>query len=319
MIRAFMKTVALGICLMLPLAATAAGKELYTVGGAPLGGTYYPAAVGLAELITKYVPDAEGRVEVTGGTVQNPVLMEQGELQLGLANADMAYFALKGMPPFKSEMPSLRGLFIGLAPGTVQYTVMEESGIKSIADLKGKRVAVGPQGNSSGLLFVKVLEFYGMKASDVTMSFLSFSDGVNELLDGHVDMAIVQAGLPAPGLQEAFAGPKKIAIMSFPVEDRDRFLTEHPYYIPMDITPKHYEQLSENVITFATSNMVMVREDVPEQKVYEITAAVFDHLEEFYKAHPTIRNVTLEDGAKTPIPLHPGAARYFTEKGVMPR
>ncbi len=300
----------------LVFAHEAKARELLTLGAAPLGGSYYPTAVGLADLIGKYSP-VDIRVEVTGGTVDNPQLMDQGELQLGLANTDMAYFAYNGQPPFPKKLPSLRALFGGLAPGTVQYVVRDNSSIQAIKDLKGKRVAVGPQGNSSGLLFLKVLAYYGLSASDVSLSFLSFSDGVSEMANGHVDMAIVQAGLPSPGLQEVFSGPVKIRILSFPEQDLKGFLQEHPYYVPMRITKAHYPQLEREVSTFATSNMVLVRSSLANDLVYAITAAVFDHLEDFRAVHPSARSVTLEKAADVPVPLHEGAARYFREKGVL--
>ncbi|CAK7004486.1 MAG: hypothetical protein DELT_00175 [Desulfovibrio sp.] len=296
------------------LAAPSLAKDtLITIGAAPLGGTYYPAGIALAEIIAKYVPGLDARVEVTGGTMENPMLMQMGELQMGLANADVAFFAYKGMPPFKTPFTDIRGLFAGLAPGVVQYAVLADSGIKSIKDLAGKRVAVGPQGNSSGLLFLKVLEFYGMGPETITRSYVSFADGVSELLDGHVDMAIVQAGVPAPGLQEAFAGPARIDIISFPENERDAFLTKHPYYIPYHIPKGSYTGLGKDVTTFATQNMVLVHASLPEKTVYTITKAVFEHLADLHAAHPTLRSVALEGAAKTPIPLHEGAERFFKE------
>jgi TRAP transporter TAXI family solute receptor len=204
-------------------------------------------------------------------------------------------------------------MFSSLAPGVVQYAVLEESGIKTVKDLAGKRVAIGPQGNSSGPLFMNVLEFYGMTASDVTRSYVSFADGVSELLDGHVDMAIVQAGVPAPGLQEAFAGPKAIRIISFPEKERDEFLEKYLYYIPYTIPKESYTRLPEIVITFATQNIVLVHAALSKDTVYAITKAVFEHLPDIYAAHPTMRSVTLNGAAKTPIPLHEGSVRFFKE------
>ena len=295
-----------------------AEEKLLTIGAAPLGGTYYPAAIAIADIIAKYVPKTAARVEVTGGTMENPALMQEGELQLGLANADVAFFAFNGQPPFKKPLSDLRALFVGLAPGVVQYAVTEESGITAIKDLVGKRVAVGPQGNSSGLLFTKVLNFYGLGVSDVTRSFVSFSDGVSELVDGHVDMAIVQAGLPAPGLQEAFTGPRAIRIISFPEKERDAFLRQYPYYIPVTIPKATYSKMDGDVTTLATQNLVLVHATLPEELVYTITKAIFEHLPELYAAHPSLRSVTLETAARSPIPLHAGSLRYFKEMAVMP-
>ena len=311
-------TVWLTVCLTAGLPASAnAAQKLLTIGGAPMGGTYYPAALALADIIARHVPETDARVEVTGGTMENPPLMQQGELQLCLANADVAYFAFHGETPFKRPMPDLRALFVGLAPGVVQYAVLEESGIRSIPDLKGKRVAVGPQGNSSGLLFLKMLQFYGIGTAEVTRSFVSFADGVSELLDGHVDMAIVQAGLPAPGLQEAFAGGRGVRILSFPEKERDAFLQKYPYYIPATIPEAVYTGMTGDVTTLATRNMVLVHAALDDDTVHAVTKAVFEHLDELYAAHPSLRSVTLETASETPIPLHEGARRYFRERNVI--
>lgn len=308
----------LAVCLTAGGAAPAnAAQKLLTIGGAPMGGTYYPAAIALADIINKYVPEANARVEITGGTMENPALMQQGELQLGLANADVAYFAFHGEPPFRRALPDLRALFVGLAPGVVQYAVLGDSGIRSIQDLKGKRIAVGPQGNSSGLLFSKMLDFYNIRAADVSRSFISFADGVSALLDGHVEMAIVQAGLPAPGLQEAFASRDNIRILSLPEKERDAFLQTYPYYIPATIPKGTYPKMDEDVTTLATRNMVLVHADLDDDIVYAVTKAVFEHLDELYAAHPSLRSVTLETAPETPIPLHQGARRYFRERAVL--
>lgn len=300
------------------LAAPSYAGTLLTLGAAPLGGTYYPAAVAIADIITKHVPGTDVRVEVTGGTMENPALMQQGELQLGLANADAAFFAFYGKSPFGAPLGDLRALFIGLAPGVVHYAVTDESGIVTIKDLAGKCVAVGPQGNSSGLLFTKILNFYGLRDSDLTRSFVSFSDGVNELVDGHVDMAVVQAGLPAPALQEAFAGRQKIRILSFPEDERDAFLREYPYYIPATIPKSAYRGMDADVTTLATQNMVLVHASLPEELVYAITKAIFEHLPELHAAHPSLRAVTLEAAGRSPIPLHEGALRYFRQMAALP-
>ncbi|BAS28232.1 C4-dicarboxylate ABC transporter substrate-binding protein [Limnochorda pilosa] len=297
--------------------AAGARSQLITVASGPLGGAYYPVGVGIGEMVKKYVPGLESRVEVTGGTVENPALLQQGDAEIGIANAHIAYFAYHGMKPFPAEFSDLRGLFIGLAPGAAQYVVMADSGIRSIRDLKGKRVAVGPPGNSSFLVFENVLDYFGLSIKDVRPSYISFAEGVSALLDGHVDMAIVQAGIPSPAVQEAFAGTKKIQLMSLTEEERNGFLEQYPYFSGIDITSQYYPQLTATVRTIATSNMVMVTSRMDEETVYQITAAIFDHLDEFYQVHPVARWVTLEDAAKTPIPLHPGAARYFREKGVL--
>ena len=300
------------------LASLSYAQHLITLGAAPLGGTYYPTGIALADILAKHIPNMDIRVEVTGGTIENPALMQQGELQMGLANADIAFFAYTGQAPFKEPLCDLRALFVGLAPGVVQYTVLAESEIRSIKDLAGKRIAVGPQGNSSGLLFAKILDFYGLSLGDVTRSFVSFSDGVSELMDGHVDMAIVQAGLPSPGLQEAFSGYSQVRILPFSDAERDAFLLKNPYYIPVTIPKNTYSGMTEDVPTLATQNMVLVHASLPNDLVYAMAKAIFEHLPELCAAHPSLRSISLDHAAKSPIPLHEGALRYFNELKALP-
>lgn len=316
--KALATVLAMALVLVFAAASPAGAQILLTLGAAPLGGTYYPAGIAIGDIITRNVPGVDIRVEVTGGTMENPALMQQGELQLGLANADVAFFAYNGKPPFRKPLHDLRGMFGGLAPGVVQYAVLADSGIYGIRDLAGKRVAVGPQGNSSGLLFLKILDFYGLNVNEVTRSFVSFADGVSELVDGHVDMAIVQAGLPSPGLQEASNGHRDIRILSFPPAERDAFLREHPYYIPYTIPKATYAKMTADVITLATQNMVLAHVSLSDDLVYAMTKAVFEHLPELYATHPSLRSVTVKTGPISPIPLHPGAKRYFTEISALP-
>lgn len=293
------------------------GKKIpIAVATASMGGTYYPVGVGIAEILNTKVASVEARVEVTGGTVENPGLVNSGNSEIGLANTDMAYYALNGQSPFKEKMPNLRGLFNGLAPGVVHYVVMENSGINKLADLKGKRIAVGPQGNSTSLFFRNVILELGMTWEDIKPSYLSFSDGVSALIDGKVDMAIVAAGLPSPAIKEIAATKKAFKILEFDNEFASAFLKKYPFYIRYNIPASTYG-LKADVQTVATQNMVMINSLLNEKLVYEITKAIFENIDILYKSHPSATNVKLESAWNTPIPLHPGAEKYFKEKGVI--
>lgn len=291
-------------------------KTAISIATAGMGGAYYPVGVGLSEIFTSYVPEVESRVEVTGGTVENPGLVDLGDAEIGLANKDMAYFAYEGSEPFDQKHENLRGLFNGLAPGVVHYAVLESSGIKTLSDLKGKKIAVGPQGNSTSLFLRKVLETLGYSWNDITPSYLSFSEGMQALADGKVDMAIASAGPPVSAIQELAATGKAFRLLAFDDEFRAKFLAAYPYYIEYTI-PKDVYNLPEDVVTVATQNMVMVNVDVDEELVYKMTKAIFEHLDMLVAASPSASFVTLEDAPQTNIPLHPGAERYFKEAGVL--
>ncbi len=307
-------------CLLLLLLAAPAARaaDILTIASGPMGGAYYPAGVGLGELIGKHVPEVSPRVEVTAGAIENPSLLAMEEADVGITNSDTAYFAANGMPPFSGKIENIAAMFNGLAPGGFQYIVLEDSPIKTIRDLPGKRIAVGPQGNSSSLNLRELMAFYGDSYDDIHPNYLPVSDGVEQMLDGHVDMAIVQAGIPAPAIQEAFASGKKIRFIEFPDEDRKKVVEQFPYFRPIDLTKEYYPSLGDDIVEiFCTNNIVIVRKDLPEDLVYKMTAAIFDNLEDFHKVHPAARWVSFENATETPIPLHPGAARYFKEKGYL--
>ena len=301
------------------IAATFCGAgDIITIGSGPMGGAYYPAGVGLGDIITKHNPDIKIRVEVTAGALENVSLLAQEEAEIGITSTDYAYFSSNGMPPFPGKVENIAALFGGLAPGAFQYVVWDDSDINSILDLPGKKVAVGPQGNAASFNFKELLAFYGEDYADVKANYLPISDGVEQLLDGHVDMAIVQAGIPSPAIQEALASGKKLRILSFPQEDREKILERFPYFSTIDLDKSIYPALGDAVITtFTTNNLLIVRTDLPEDLVYRITASVFDNLDDFHKIHPVARWVNPQSAVKTPIPLHPGSAKYFKEKGYL--
>lgn len=296
--------------------AAPVSKTAVSIATAGMGGAYYPVGVGLSEIFTNYVPEVEARVEVTGGTVENPGLVDLGDAEIGLANKDMAYFAFEGAEPFNQKHENLRGLFNGLAPGVVHYAVLESSGIKTLSDLKGKKVAVGPQGNSTSLFLRKALETLGYFWGDITPSYLSFSEGMQALSDGKVDMAIASAGTPVSAIQELAATGKSFRLLGLEDEFRAKFLEAYPYYMAYTI-PKDVYNLPEDVVTVATQNMVMVNADVSEELVYKMTKAIFENLDILIAASPSASYVTLEDAPNTNIPLHPGAERYFKEVGAL--
>lgn len=280
------------------------------------GGAYYPVGVGLSEIFKKTIPNLNITVEVTGGTVENPGLVNAGECEIGIANSDMAFFALEGSTPFESKHPNLRGFVNGMAPGVVHYAVLESSGIKTLQDLVGKRVAVGPQGNSTSLFFAKVLGVMGADWKDITPSYMSFSDGIQALIDGKVDMAIVSAGPPVSSIQELVASGKKFNLIDFSDDFKTKFLSKYPYYIAYTINKNIYG-LDHNINTVATTNMLMVSADLPEDFVYALTKCVFDNLEYLGQVANSMKTVTLAAAPATSIPLHEGAARYYREMGVL--
>ena len=280
------------------------------------GGAYYPVGVGLSEIFTKAIPGLSVSVEVTGGTVENPGLVDIGDCEIGIANSDMAIFAYEGEPPFDREHRNIRGFVNGMSPGVVHYAVLANSDIHTFEDLKGKRIAVGPQGNSTSLFLEKVLEMVGISWDEIIPSYLSFSEGMQALTDGKVDMAIASAAPPVSAVQELAASGKAFRLMEFDDEFRAAFLEKYPYYIEYVISGDVYG-LPNDTKTVATENILIINADLSEDFVYELTKAVLENLPTLVASAPTADTITLENAPFTSIPLHEGAARYYEEKGVL--
>jgi uncharacterized protein len=308
--RVFVMGVVVG---MLVWTISAHGATQLNWAAAGVGGTYYPIAIGMSKVINKYVPEAKITIETTGGGVENARLVGTGDNDLGIANSNFSYFALKGMDPYKKayKLYSVGYLY----PSSLHIIVMEKSPIKSISDFRGKKVAVGPAGGGTIGAFRDLLSFYGMKEADMKLSFISFSDGARALTDGSVDVNMILAGAPASAVKEL---SETARVRLVPVEeDVVRKMKEKYGYYTRAVFPKTMFKTPADVITVGVGNEWIAREGLPDDLVYKMTQAVFEHLDELVKSHPQGGDIKIETAPNASIPLHPGAMKYYKEKGVL--
>lgn len=297
---------------LMPAAGQAQRKRM-TIGTASIGGAYYPVGTGIASLINKYVPEVEARVEVTGGAVENPRLIGDGQTDLGISNTSTAYFALKGMKPYPKTYP-IRAL-AQMYPSTLHMVTRKDFDVRTLTDLKGKRVAVGPAGGGTISILQDLLTTVGMRVKDFKPSYISYNDGSMALQDGNVHASILLAGAPTAAVLELGT---RTPIQFIRVEEAtvQKFLKEYPYYLRI-VIPKSYYKTEEDVVTVGAGNVLIVNEAMSDDLAYKITAALYDHIDEFRKVHPSTKVVDLKSAPDAAIPLHPGAARYYREKGVL--
>ncbi len=290
----------------------AAGKKL-TIGTASMGGAYYPVGTGIASLINKYVPGVEVRVEVTGGAVENPRLVGGGETDLGITNTSTGYFAVKGMKPYPKTLP-IRAICL-MYPSTFHMVTRKDSGIQTLSDLKGKRAAVGPAGGGTISLLQRLLTIYNMTVKDFKPSYISYKDGSLALQDGNVDATILLAGAPTSAVKELMVRTP-IQFLKMKEKEVGQFLEKYPYYVQV-VIPKSYYGTDTDVLTVGAGNLLIVNDKMDADLAYKITAALYDHVEEFKKVHPATKAVSLKSAPNAVIPLHPGAERYFKAKGLI--
>lgn len=311
-----MKKKLLVVCVMMSVfffVSNSHAASQFNWAAAGIGGTYYPMSVGMSKIINKYVPDVKITIEVTGGGVANSRLVGAGDNDFGISNSNSCYFAIKGQKPFKKayKMYSIAYLY----PSSLHTIVMSKSPVKSFKDFKGKRIAIGPAGGGTLNTFRDLIPFYGFQEKDFNLSFISFSDGVKSLKDGNADVNMVIAGAPA-GAAKELAETANVRFISVEDEMLQKLMGKYDYYV-RSVLPQKMFNTSEEIVTIGLGNLWIVRDNMPEDLVYKMTKAVFEHLDELGKAHPQGKNVSLKTATSVSIPLHPGAIKYYKEKGVL--
>lgn len=301
------------LALILTLPALGAAATQFNWAAAGVGGAYYPVSIGMSKAITKQLPDVKFTIETTGGGVENARLIGEGANDFGICNSNSAYFALKGMPPYKQ---AYKYYSVGyLYPSSMHMITMASSPIQSVKDMKGKRIAIGPAGGGTISTFRDMLPFYGLKEDDVKLSFINFSDGVRALRDGAVDVNMIIAGAPA-GAATELAETAKVRFIPVEEDILAKIKAKYSYYSKA-VFPKAMFHTPNDVVAVGLGNEWIVRDGIPEDMVYKITKALFENLEEVAKSHPQGRDITLEDAPNAAIPLHPGAAKYYRERGLI--
>jgi len=296
-----------------------AGKNInISIAAGPAGGSYYPLSVGMSEIIRKHIPGSRVDVVNTGGSTENSTMVGSGESDIGITNGDAAYEAYTGTVRYAGKkLPNIRVLYAGIAGGPLHTVVAKSSGLKDYGQLKGKKVALGPRGNTTGFLALALLKHFGLQKDDLRLSYLNVDDGMQALQDGQVDVAMGIGPLPLPSVKQmATFGKFSFDLLSLEEDKAQAFRKENPFFNVIKI-PADLYGLGHEVKTLSSTNIVVINAKVSEEAAYLITKAIFENLPMMHSAHPSGRMIKLETAAVNYLPMHPGAAKYFQEKGVM--
>lgn len=303
------------LALVVALAPAAmAQTQFLNIATGGTAGTYYPLGGAMAEIFNQNVPGVDASVQATGASVANVNMMAQGQVDLALIQNDIAFYADQGQEMFRSPIASLRGI-ANLYPEVIQIVARADAGIRTVEDLKGKRVAVGDAGSGTEANARQILQAAGLSYDDITVRYLSFAEASNNLRDGHIDAAFVTAGIPTAAIQDV-AATRDIVLVSVSSELAARLQQEYPFYISVTVPGGTYQGINDDVSTVAVGAMLAVRADLSEELVYNLTKALFENLDRLAQAHVRGGDVSLEtaqDGMS--LTLHPGAARYYAEVG----
>ncbi|MEM9639637.1 MAG: TAXI family TRAP transporter solute-binding subunit [Pseudomonadota bacterium] len=311
---------AAGAALAMLTAPVAMAEEFITIGTGGVTGVYYPTGGAICRLVNKGRKDHGIRcsVESTGGSVYNINTIRAGELEFGVAQSDWQYHAFKGTSRFEEQGPfeDLRAVF-SVHPEPFTVVARADAGISTFADLKGKRVNIGNPGSGQRGTMEVVMEKMGWETSDLALaSELKAAEQSAALCDNQIDAMIYTVGHPSGSIQEATTACDSVLVEVSGAEI-DALINDNSYYRSAKIPGGMYRGTDGDVATFGVGATFVTSASVSEDAVYAVVSAVFDNFEDFKKLHPAFANLTAEEMATAGLsaPLHPGAEKYYKEKG----
>jgi uncharacterized protein len=307
---------ALALCL-LPFAAQAQNVSIATGG---TGGVYYPLGGGMAAVLSKYVQGMQATAEVTGGSVANLQLIGTGKPYLAMTMVDAGIDALKGQDKFTGKPVPVRTLMV-MYPNRMHVVTIEGTGITKMADLKGKRVSTGSGGSATEVMAFRVIEAAGLdKDKDMRRERLGVAESTAALKDRKIDAYFWVGGLPTAAVSDLANSPG-VKIKMIDHDDLVPKMNQKygQLYVQDRIPKDTYKGMDADNRQATVMNLLVAHQNMDEKTAYNIVKAVFDHRDELIRVHKEAENFKLENqktAAAGGIPWHPGAVRYFKEKGV---
>jgi TRAP transporter TAXI family solute receptor len=283
------------------------------------GGVYYPLGGGMANVLSRYVPGYAATARVTGGSVDNLKLIDTKQSEVALVMVDAALDALKGEDKFKGHPVDVRTLMV-LYPNRMHVVSIEGRGVEKMSDLKGKRVSTGSPGSATEVMAFRVIEAAGLdKDKDMRRERLGVAESVNAIKDGKIDAFFWVGGLPTAGVTDLGATPG-VKIKLIDHDDAvDKMNAKYGgIYSAGVITAKTYPgQDKDNKIT-VVQNILVANKSMDDKVAYDIVKTFIEKRDELIAVHREAESIDLANQApkNSPIPWHPGAAKYFAEKGV---
>ncbi|MEO2076256.1 MAG: TAXI family TRAP transporter solute-binding subunit [Bacillus sp. (in: firmicutes)] len=276
------------------------------------GGTYYPLGGSFAKII-KDATGIEANAETSGASAENMTTLKNGDGEIAFTQTDIASYANEGKLMFKDKKVDNIKAIATLYPETIQLVTTKKSGIKSVEDLKGKKVSIGAPGSGTAANAEQILEVHGMTLNDIKKQDLSFDESTQGIQDGTIDAAFVTAGTPT-GAVEGLSATEDVVIVPIEQDKIDALIKKYPYYVKDEVAAGTYG-LKDKVTTVAVQAMLVVRSDLSEKVVYDITKAIFENLDQV--THAKGKLIKVENALNgVGIDVHPGAQKYFDEKGV---
>ncbi len=289
------------------------GNYVFASGGT--SGTYYPLAGAIATLVNEKVA-VNATVQSTGASKENVMLISQDEADFAIIQNDVLDYAYNGTGLFQ-ETGKVEGLatVASIYPEVIQVVVAADSGINTITDLKGKRVSIGDAGSGVEQNALQVLDAYGLTVDDISVNRLSFKESGSAFKDGQIDAFFVTAGIPNTAVTE-LAVTRALKLIDVTGDEAAKLKEKYPFYTDV-VIPKDVYKTENDINTLGVRALIVCRDDLTEEEVYKFTQAIYENLAPLGESYAKAKEFKLEDAVLgVTVPLHPGAQKYFDEKGV---
>lgn len=295
------------------------GKLRLVIGTGGTGGVFFPYGGGLARIFTEKLENAEATAEVTGGSVDNMKLIQVGDADLGLSTVDSAYDALLGEGAYKETGAVEACALAVLYTSFVHVVALQEAGIATVADMKGKRISVGSAGSSTEGAADRILEAAGLDPqADITRDNLSVAESVAAMKDKKIDAFFWIGGLPTAAVTDLVSTPNLpvtfIDTSSFVDQLREKY---GPVYTAFTLPQATYGGLTADVSGIGIGNILFVNATMPIDLAYKLLDTIFTNIDDVHTVHPEAEKLSLESAIiGSSIPFHPGAIKFYAEKEV---
>lgn len=280
-------------------------------------GVYYPLGVALSQLYAQQIPGVKGTAQVTKASAENMNLLQAGRGELAWALADSVSDAWKGNAEagFTQKLDKLRGLS-GTYNNYIQIVANADSGITNLADLKGKRISVGAARSGTELNARAIFKAAGMSYDDFSkVEYLPFGESVELMKNRQLDATLQSAGLGVASIRD-LATAVKIVVVSVPKEVVEK--VGDAAYQPAVIPANTYAGQTEDLATAAIPNFLVTHSGVSDELAYQMTKVLYEHLDVLQSSHNAAKAINIENAVNgMPVPIHPGAERYYKEKGII--
>ncbi|MGM9320300.1 TAXI family TRAP transporter solute-binding subunit [Deinococcus aquaticus] len=301
-------------------AALAQGTTFLTIGSGSTTGVYFPVATGMAKMLNDAGSGVRANARSTGGSVFNMSAIASGELDAAVAQNDVVYYAYKGtgLQAFQGKANSKLRTMAVLYPEVLHVVARKDSGIKTIADLKGKRVVIGDLGSGTELTAKQVMEAYGLGFDDLGQALrVSPAQGISLMQDKRADALFYTVGVGASAIAQ-IAQTLDVNMVPVSGNQASSLLKKYPFYVRYNIPAKSYKGIGATVPSVAVQATLVTSTAMSEDAIYKAMKGIFDNEADLKAIHPSLAtNFSYAKAVKgLPAPLHPGAVKFFKEKGL---